>query len=86
MSQFRVPSTMRRGAQRPADQGPRWSEVVQCAARTGAMDCLPRVGVADMAHCSRFIMDALPPSVQDRTMRFVLDRVHATTAAPLGAL
>jgi len=39
-----------------------------------------------MAHCSRFIMDALPPSVQDRTMRFVLDRVHATTAAPLGAL
>jgi hypothetical protein len=50
------------------------------------MDCLPRVGVADMAHCSRFIMDALPPSVQDRTMRFVLDRVHATTAAPLGAL
>ncbi|MDO8717982.1 MAG: Lrp/AsnC family transcriptional regulator [Polaromonas sp.] len=62
-----------------------WPEVVECAALTGEMDYLLRVVVQDMAHYSRFIMDALlkHPSVQDCKTSFVLDRVKSTTAVPL---
>jgi Lrp/AsnC family leucine-responsive transcriptional regulator len=44
-----------------------------------------RVAVADMAHCSRFVMDTLlkQPSVQDCKTSLVLDRCRSTTALPV---
>ena len=62
-----------------------WPEVVECAALTGEMDYLLRVLVRDMAHYSRFIMDALlkHPAVQDCKTSFMLRRLKGTTAVPL---
>lgn len=62
-----------------------WPEVVECAALTGEMDYLLRVLVHDMAHYSRFIMDALlkHPAVQDCKTSFMLRRLKGTTAVPL---
>lgn len=59
-----------------------WPEVVECSALTGEMDFLLRVVVRDMAHYSRFMMDALlkHPSVQDCKTSFVMQRVKGTTA------
>ncbi len=62
-----------------------WPEVVECSALTGEMDYLLRVLVQDMAHYSRFIMDAVlkHPSVQDCKTSFVLQRLKGTTAVPV---
>jgi len=62
-----------------------WPEVVECSALTGEMDYLLRVVVQDMAHYSRFVMDALlkHPSVQDCKTSFVLRRLKDTTALPV---
>ena len=62
-----------------------WPEVVECAALTGDMDYLLRVVVADMAHYSRFITEALlrHPSVEDCKSSFVLERVKGTTVLPV---
>lgn len=62
-----------------------WPEVVECSALTGEMDFLLRVLVHDMAHYSRFMMDALlkHPAVQDCKTSFVMQRVKGTTALPL---
>ena len=62
-----------------------WPEVVECAALSGEMDYLLRVLVRDMAHYSRFVMDALlkHPAVQDCKTSFMLRRLKGTTAVPL---
>ncbi len=59
--------------------------MVECSALTGEMDYLLRVLVQDMAHYSRFIMEAVlkHPSVQDCKTSFVLQRLKGTTAVPL---
>jgi Lrp/AsnC family transcriptional regulator, leucine-responsive regulatory protein len=62
-----------------------WPEVVECSALTGEMDFLLRVVVRDMAHYSRFMMDALlkHPSVQDCKTSFVMQRVKGSTSLAL---
>lgn len=62
-----------------------WPEVVECSALSGEMDCLLRVLVRDMAHYSRFVLEALlkHPAVQDCKTSFVMRRLKGTTAVPL---
>ena len=62
-----------------------WPEVVECVALSGEMDYLLRVLVRDMAHYSRFVMDALlkHPAVQDCKTSFLMRRLKGTTAVPL---
>lgn len=62
-----------------------WPEVVGCYAMTGEMDFLLRVHVVDMAHFSRFMMDALlkHPAVLDVKSSFSLQCIKETTALPL---
>lgn len=58
-----------------------WPEVTACYATTGDMDYLLRVQVEDLAHFSRFAMDALMqhPSVVDMRSTFVLKKIKETT-------
>jgi Lrp/AsnC family leucine-responsive transcriptional regulator len=62
-----------------------WSEVVECYATTGDSDYLMRIYVRDLAHFSRFVMDALlkHPGVLDVRSSIALQRVKDTTALPL---
>jgi len=62
-----------------------WPKVIECVSLTGEMDYVLRVGVRDMAHYSRFVLETLlkHPSVQDCKTSFVLDTVKSTTAMPV---
>ncbi len=59
-----------------------WGEVVECVSRTGEMDLLLKVMVADMDHFSHFVMDTLlkHPSVQDCKTSFVMKPIKASVA------
>lgn len=63
-----------------------WPEVVECVALTGEMDFLLHLVLADMAAYARFMTDTLlrHSSVQDCKTSFVMERVKATTALPIG--